>query len=145
MVLKKKNLAVWIAGGVVIAFIVGWIAGAWGKFPIQRALDDTELQLALMEGRAHVLDARVSLYNVNFGDASGRFDAAKAALRRVRERLDARRSTSVAAMVQQALAAIDEAQALAGRLDAGAHAPAARAIAGIEQASGALQAQRSAG
>ena len=67
------------------------------------ALDDTKQQLDLAEARGHLLDARVSLYNVNFGDASRQFEEAKAPLRRVQDRYQTEGKKAAADSIAAAL------------------------------------------
>jgi hypothetical protein len=78
-----------IAFAVLVALFVtlglGYAWGSSGKLSLTSALDETKQQLDIAEARGHLLDARVSLYNVNFGDASRQFEEAKAPLRRVHE------------------------------------------------------------
>ena len=78
-----------IAFAVLVALFVtlglGYAWGSSGKLSLTSALDETKQQLDIAEARGHLLDARVSLYNVNFGDASRQFEEAKAPLRRVHD------------------------------------------------------------
>ena len=73
---------------IVIALVVclglGYAWGASGRAVVQTALEDSRQQLDLAEARGALLDARVSLYNNNFGDASRRFEESKDPLRRSR-------------------------------------------------------------
>ena len=70
---------------------IGYAWGGSGRFTLQTALDEARERLDIAEARGHLLDARVSLYNVNFGDASRHFEEAKAPLRRVRQRYQTHR------------------------------------------------------
>lgn len=127
-----------ILATVLVALIVtlglgyGW--GASGRRAIQAALDDTKQQLDLAEARGHLLDARVSLYNMNFGDASRRLEDAKAPLRRTRERYSENSKDESARAMATALEHVDEAQRLANKLDPAANTKAGEALEAIKVA-----------
>ena len=77
----------WVLTGfaaLVIAVGVVYAMGGSGRFTLQNALDDTRGKLDIAVARVQLLEARVSLYNVNFGDASKHFEEAKPPLRRLR-------------------------------------------------------------
>ena len=115
---------------LVVALGLGYAWGASGSRPLTSALDDTKQQLDLAEARGHLLDARVSLYNVNFGDASRQFEEAKAPLRRVQDRYQQRERSAAAESIAAALERVAEAQRLAAKLDQTANAKAARGARG---------------
>jgi hypothetical protein len=81
-----------------------------------------------------VLDARVSLYNMNFGDASRRFEEAKEPLRRIRQRYVDAGSTDAVRGLSAALEHLDEAQRLAGKLEPAANTKAGEALEAIRVA-----------
>jgi hypothetical protein len=68
-----------------------------------------------------VLDARVAIYSVNFGEASAHLENARGLLRRADERLAGLGRAEEAAQMKTALATIDEAQRMAGKLDPNAN------------------------
>ena len=109
--------------------------GASGRSTAQDALDGVQQRLDLAEARGYILEARVSLYNVNFGDAARHFDDAKAPLRRVRERYQQVGKNAAAGSVTAALEHIDEGQRLAGKLDQAANNKANDALEAIKVAS----------
>ena len=119
---------------LVVAVGLGYTWGAYGRLAIQGALDDTRQQLDLAEARGHLLDARVSLYNMNFGDASRRLEDAKTPLRRTRERYSERDRDESARALATALEHVDEAQRLANKLDQTANAKAGEALEAIRVA-----------
>ena len=114
---------------VTLGLGYGW--GASGRRAIQGALDDTKQQLDLAEARGHLLDARVSLYNMNFGDASRRFEEAKTPLRRTRERYLEDSKTDSARALATALEHVEEAQRLANKLDPAANTKGGEALEAI--------------
>jgi hypothetical protein len=119
---------------LIVTLGLGFVWGASGRFSIQRALDETQLQLDLAEARGHMLDARVSLYNVNFGDASRHFEEAKAPLRRAQERFRQLGNSAAAASIGTASEHATEGQRLAGKLDQAANTKAADALEAIRVA-----------
>lgn len=136
MTLRKLMLGAFI--GALAAFVIGWVLGSWGKFSVQKALDDAELQVGLTEARALVLEARVSLYELNYGHAARRLEAARMPLRRVRERVGIRGQPAVVGQIEHALRQVEEAQRLAGQLDRAAHGRIADAVRVLDEVLAAL-------
>ena|SRR5690242_5134007 len=119
---------------VVVVLGLGYVWGAAGRRTVQTALDDASQRLDLAEARGQLLDARVSLYNVNFGDASKRLEEAKAPLRRLRERFADDGKSDAARNIGAALEHVDEAQRLAGKLDQAANSKTGEALEAIRVA-----------
>ena len=92
-----------------------------------RALQTSELRSELLGARAAVLDARVAIYSVNFGEASRHLEDARGLLGRADERLKSLGRDDEVRRVQTALASIDEAQRMAGKLDQSANSRAGEA------------------
>jgi Tar ligand binding domain homologue len=130
--LKLAGLGVLL---LVIALGSGYWWGASGRAVAQDALDGVQQRLDLAEARGHILEARVSLYNVNFGDAQRQLDDAKASLTRARDRAQAAGRKESADALSAALGHAQEAQRLAGRLDQNANSRANEALKAIETAS----------
>ena len=126
--------------GVLVALVVavgaGWFWGRSGRWDCDRALRAIELRSDLVEARSSVIDARVDLYNVDFGDASRHLESAKGLVRRAADRLKTDGRQDEAKRLDAALSRIDEAQHLAGRLDQGANSRAADVAKTIEDALG---------
>jgi hypothetical protein len=101
---------------------------------VQRTLDATHQQLDLTEARGRILEARVALYNVNFGDASRHFEEAKVPLRRVRQRYQDLGQSDAALSIESAIRHVEEAQRLAGSLDQSANTKAGEALEAIRVA-----------
>jgi hypothetical protein len=117
---------------VTLGLGYGW--GASGRSTLTSSLDQAKQQLDLAEARGHLLDARVSLYNVNFGDASRHFEQAKAPLRRAQDRYQNAGSSAAAVSIAAALEHAAEGQRLAGSLDQTANAKAGDALEAIRVA-----------
>jgi hypothetical protein len=116
-----------IGAALLVAVGMGWAWGASGKSDISRALQTAELRDGLLEGRAAVLDARLDIYSINFGEASRHFEAARSALRAADAQLKDLGRQEDAARVQMALMRIDDAQRMAGQLNQNANSLAADA------------------
>lgn len=127
----KRFLTVGIA--LVVALGAGWVWGASGRSDLNRALRTAELRAGLLEGRTAVLDARLDLYSVNFGEASRHLEAARSALRASAARLNGLGRQADAKPLELALAKIDEAQRMAGQLNQDANALAADASKAITE------------
>jgi hypothetical protein len=132
--MTQYKLAIWGTVGLVVALGVGYAWGASGKFAVQSTLDETLLQRDLSDARGHLLDARVSLYNNNFGAASTHFEAAKSPLRRVRERYQNVGKNAAAGRITAALEHLEEGQRLTGKLDSAANNKANDALEAIRVA-----------
>ena len=130
--MTRTKLIASAAVTLIVMLGVGYLWGASGRFSLQNALDDTRQQLDLAEARGALLEARVSLYNVNFGDASKHFEEAKPPLRRVRERYQNVGKNAAAGSIAAALEHIEEGQRLAGKLDQAANTKANDALEAIQ-------------
>ena len=121
---------------LIITLGLGFAWGASGRIALQSSLDEARQQLDLADARARILDARVSLYNNNFGDASRHFEDAKGPLRRVKQRYQDSGRSDAASSIDAALGHVDEAQRLAGKLDPGANSKASEALDAMKVAAG---------
>jgi hypothetical protein len=117
---------------IVVALGLGFAWGASGRMALEHGLTDAQQQLDLSDARGHVLDARVSLYNVNFGDAQRQLEDAKGPLTRARDRMQADGKKDAADTLSTALTKVQDAQRLASRLDQGANAQAGDALKAIQ-------------
>ena len=121
------KLILGVAGGLVVALLAGWIWGRSGQSDMARALQTSELRGELLGARAAVLDARVAVYSVNFGEASRHLEDARGLLGRAEERLKRLGRDDQVKQVQTAQATIDDAQRMAGKLDQNANSRAGEA------------------
>jgi hypothetical protein len=119
---------------LAVALGVGYWWGASGRSTAEGALGGVQQQLDLAQARGRILQARVSLYNVNFGDAQRELDDAKGPLTRARDRAQAQGTKAAADALTAALGHVQEAQRLAGRLDQSANSRANEALKAIESA-----------
>lgn len=125
--MTRTKLILGVAAALLIALIAGWAWGTWSYAGTARALQTAELRVEVLGARAAVLDARVAIYSVNFGEASGHLENARGLLRRAHERLALLGRADDVARVETALAAIDDAQRMAGKLDQSANTRAGEA------------------
>lgn len=125
-------------GLLIVMLGIGYVWGVSGRAAAENALAEARQQLDLAEARGRLLDARVSLYNMNFGDASRHFEDAKDPLRRVRGRYQDEGRSDAAASIDAALQHIDDAQRLAGKLDQAANSKASEALEAIKVATSKL-------
>ena len=132
--ISRMKLAAVAVGVLIVVLGLGYAWGASGRFEIQDALEQVRLELDLAEARGSLLEARVSLYNVNFGDASRHFEEARAPLRRAQERYQRMGDNAAAGNIAAALAHVEEGQRLASALDQGANAKASEALEAIRVA-----------
>jgi hypothetical protein len=121
------KLALGVVAGLAVALLAGWILGRSGRPDMAPALQTAELRGELLGARAAVLDARVAIYNVNFGEASRHLEDARGLLRRADARLKSLGRDDEVRQVQTALASMDEAQRTAGKLDQSANSRAGEA------------------
>jgi hypothetical protein len=116
-----------IVAAVSLAALLSFFYGRSGASVEQAAFENLRLRLQMVEARAQVLDGRVSLYLVNFGDAGRHFAFAKGPLAAARATLSGRSETEQVGRVDQALKEIDAAQELASRLSQDANSRAGEA------------------
>jgi hypothetical protein len=121
------KLVLRITAGLVVALLAGWILGRSGRSDMAGALETSELRGELLGARAAALDARVAIYSVNFGEASRHLEGARGLLGRADERLERLGRDDEVRQVRTALASIDDAQRLAGKLDPSANSRAGEA------------------
>jgi hypothetical protein len=123
--MMKQALA--IAAGLAVALLVGWMLGRSGRLDLGPALQTAQLRVELLGARAAVLDARVAIYNVNFGEASRHLEDARSLLRRANDQLKSLGRDDEVKQVQTALTSMDDAQRMAGKLDQSANSRAGEA------------------
>jgi hypothetical protein len=121
------KLVLGIVAGLAVALLAGWIWGASGRSDMARALETSELRGELLGARAAILDARVSIYSVNFGEASRHLEDARGLPGRAVTRLESLGRDDEIKQLQTALARIDDAQRMAGKLNQSANARAGEA------------------
>jgi hypothetical protein len=130
--MRGSKLVLTVAVLILVALGLGFAWGASGRVALQHGVEDTQQLLDVSEARGHILDARVSLYNVNFGDAQRQLEDAKAPLMRARDRVQSEGKKGAAEAFSAALNHVQDAQRLASRLDQGANTQAGEALKSIQ-------------
>lgn len=133
--MRRGRIFLVVLGILIVCLGLGYAWGASGRRAMEAALDGARQELDLAQARGALLDARVSLYNNNFGDASRRLEDAKGPLRKVKERYQDGRKNDAAASIDAALTHVEEAQRLAGKLDPAANSRTGEALEAIKVAS----------
>ena len=128
------KLIAWIAIGVLVAFAGGWLTGSAGRAAVEQERLRLEERADFAEARSRVLDGRVSLFLVNFGDASRRFEEARTIVERAQRRLRENGQAERAGRLEIALSHLRDAQRLSASLDAAAQNAAAQALQAIDGA-----------
>ena len=94
--------------------------GASGRSEAEEARRAAVQRADLNEARAFVLEGNVALFQSNFGDATKRFDAARAAVERMQTALRETGQAERAGRLEIVLSHLRDAQRLAVALDANA-------------------------
>jgi hypothetical protein len=128
----KLFLTVVVLG--LVALGLGYAWGRSGRVAAEDAAGQAQQRFDLTDARGRVLEARVSLYNQNYGDAQRQLDDSKTAVTRARDRATENGRKDAAAQLTQALGKIDEAKRLASRLDPNANNVAGEAVRALDAA-----------
>jgi hypothetical protein len=126
--MSRGRIALSVLVALIVTLGLGYVWGSSGRSPVEEALEQSRQQLDLAEARGHLLDARVSLFNLNFGEASQHFEEAKVPLGRVRDRLQKSGDRAAAEKLGTALDQIADAQKRAGKLDQSANSKTGEAL-----------------
>jgi len=116
------------AAVVVVAMVGGWVFGASGRSEVEQARRVAVQVADLNEARALVLEGQVAVFQLNFGDASKRYEAARTAIERVQVSLRETGQAERAGRLEIALSHLSDAQRLAISLDANARLAADEAL-----------------
>ena len=125
--------------GLLVALTVlavGYLWGARGRWAAEERLGVMERQWRLADARREALAGSVEIYKLNFGAAAGHFEAARATTASVAAALDAAGHSGHGGNARSAAAHLDEARALASKLDQAAGQKAAAAVGELDQAAG---------
>ena len=125
--MTKVKLVAGIGVALAATLVAGWIWGAAGRSAMARALQASELRDELLSARGAVLDARVAIYAVNFGEASRHLEDSRGLLDRADRRLSSLGRTADVHQLATARARIDDAHRMTGKLDQSANARAGEA------------------
>jgi hypothetical protein len=110
--------------------------GNAGRGAADSALAESGTRLHAALARGHLLEARVHLFEVNFGSAARSLNAARADLETMASAVEREQGKDAAAPVRKAIELASEAQRLAADLDQAAGSKAADAIRLLDQPGG---------
>lgn len=133
--MTKSRLILIGAGVLILSYAAVWMLAASGRSEAERQAEEYVMLLQIQTGAASVLEGRISLYNVNFGDASRHFERAKPMFEQARDRLNATNRQADAGVLDRVIALVNEAQRMTGALDQGANTKAAEALDALRQIS----------
>ncbi len=102
--------------------------GASGRSEVEQARRSAEHRADLMEARALVFEGQVAVLQLNFGDATKRFEGARVAVERMQAALRETGQAELAGRLEIALSHLKDAQRLAIALDANARTAANAAL-----------------
>jgi hypothetical protein len=86
--MTRLKLGAYVLAAVLAAGLCGWVYGWSGAHAANNIVETARLRANLYEARIQLLDARVNLYNSNFGDAVHNLEYAKPALTNARGLLE---------------------------------------------------------
>ena len=117
--MSPRTIAI-VATIVLAAGLSGWLYGASGRSDVEQARRAAVQQSDLNEARALVLEGKVAIFQLNFGDAAKHFDSARAAVERMQTALRETAQAERAGRLEIVLSHLRDAQRLAVSLDANA-------------------------
>ena len=124
-----------------IAFLIaltvlgaGYLWGARGRWAAQDRLAVVERQALLSETRRLTLAGQMALIRLNFGEAAGLFESARAGADSAARALEHAGLTEPAGEAAKAAEALNQARGLAAKLDQGAAGKAGDALALLDHA-----------
>lgn len=112
---------------IVVIAVVAWAFGRSGTAPLRQEVSAARLRLMLVESRSQVLDAQISLYVTNFGNAAQHLEYAKPPLSAAVARLKEEGKPELAAKADAALQQVTAARDLAAKLSLDANSRAGEA------------------
>ena len=128
-----------IAALVAVTLLgAGYLWGARGRWAAEERIEVVERQVVLGETRRLTLAGQMALTQLNFGEASGLFESARASADQAARRLEADGMLDLAGETTRAAEALGEARGLAAKLDQAAAGRASDALAALDRAAARL-------
>jgi hypothetical protein len=112
---------------ILVMIVVAWAYGRSGTAPLREEVAAARLRLMLVEARAQVLDAQISLYTTNFGSAAQHLQYAKPPLDAAAAQLTRQGKADLAQKAGAALQQVETARDLAAKLNLDANSRAGEA------------------
>ena len=127
LTLTPRSFAI-VAAIVLGAAASGWMFGASGRSDVELARRAAVQRADLHEARAFILEGNVAIFQLNFGDATKRFESARVAVERMQAALRETGQAEPAGRLEVVLSHLRDAQRLAVSLDANARSAADQAL-----------------
>jgi hypothetical protein len=134
--MNTLKLALWGLLGALLVLGAGWLWGASGRWDAQSALQDAQQRFWLADARGALAQARVDLFELNYGQASRHLQQARDVLNEAARRLESGSGQAPADGIKEALARTIEAQQLAASVNTSANERAAEALKALDRATG---------
>jgi hypothetical protein len=112
---------------IVVMVVVAWAYGRSGTAPLREEVGSARLRLLLLESRSQVLDAQLSLYGTNFGNAAQHLEYAKPPLLAAAATLKSLGKPELGTKADAALQQVEAARDLAAKLSLDANSRAGEA------------------
>lgn len=128
----RTGLSPLAKAGIALLVLAVLIVGAWaygrsGTAPLREEVGSARLRVMLLESRNQVLDAQISLYGTNFGNAAQHLEYAKPPLSAAAATLKEEGKPELAAKVEAALQQVTAGRDLAAKLSLDANSRAGEA------------------
>jgi hypothetical protein len=117
-----------VALAILVALGAGWLWGRSGRAELEATRRAAIERADLAEARAFVLDGRIHLFQLNYGEAAKRFGEAQTTVERAQAFLRDAGQADRATALDTAIAALKDAQRLSLGVDQGAHSKADEAM-----------------
>jgi hypothetical protein len=139
--MSRVKLGLLVAAALAVAVAAGFLWGAWGRWGLERQLEDTQLKLDMADARGTLFAARVDLAELNYGKAGATLDRARKVMESLATRCEGSGRADAAAAVREALGKAGEAQRFAAGVDQSAAGRVADALKALSRAEEAPHAQ----
>ena len=119
--MSKMKMALLALFVLVVAVGAAWLWGATGRWAVERQVGAADVRAQLAEARASLWQARVDVFELNFGRASADIERAKTAMGVAAGLLEQAGRADETAAVREAIVKAGAAQQLTGGVDQSAH------------------------
>jgi hypothetical protein len=138
MTMQKAKTAVLACLIALTVLGAGYLWGARGRWAAQDRLVVVERQASLSEARRLTLAGQMALTRLNFGEAAGLFESARAGADAAARGLEQDGQADLAGQTANAAQVLIEARGMAAKLDQGAAGKAGDALVLLDRAAAAL-------
>lgn len=131
--MNYTRIALYLVVALLVVLLAGFFWGRSGRSALEARLGDAEVSLDLWQARAHLLAARVDIFEVNFGRAGQHLQAARQVLQEAADHAAKAGREDEAGAIKDVAGRVVQAQDQAARLDQSANTTLAGAAARLEQ------------